>query len=221
MDGLFSRRVERLVWLWELEGGPGRLEKWTAHRPQATAGAHGLAMAAILVAVGAAGRVGPGAVAALVVGYSTVVYLNAKERNAAIRHFLTASDVPAAARGRPRVTPMSEPKHPALREVYWREEVVEVVLWLRGEGFDERIDAPVLANFLGIDQHRAAALLGRLAAQGYLQRLADGRYELSQDGEDEGRRLTGGQRAVSAPTPGPCGPECWCSTSPTEASRCD
>lgn len=221
MDGLFSRRVERLVWLWELEGGPGRLEKWTAQRPQATAGAHGLAMATILVAVGAAGRVGVGTAAMVVVGYSTVVYLHAKERNTAIRRFLTASDVPAAARGRPRVRPMSEPKHPALREVYWREEVVEVVLWLRGEGFDERIDAAVLYNFLGIDQLTAAALLDRLAAQGYLQRLTDGRYGLSPDGEEEGRRLTGGQRAVPAPTAGPCGPECWCSTSPTEASRCD
>lgn len=116
---------------------------------------------------------------------------------------------------------MSEPKHPALREVYWREEILEVVLWLRGEGFDERIDAAVLCDFLGIDHHKAAALLDRLATHGYLQRLADGRYELSEDGEEEGRRLTGGERAVPAATPGPCGPECWCSASPTEAARCD
>lgn len=221
MDGLFSRRVRRLVWLWELEGGPGRLEKWSARRPRATAGAHGLAMAAILSAVDAAGRVGPGTAVAVVVGYSAVVYLNAKERNAAIQHFLTASDVPAAVRARSRVRPMSEPKHPALRQVYWREEVIEVVLWLRGEGFDERIDAPLLCNFLGIDQRKAAALLDRLAGQGYLKRLANGLYKLSEDGEEEGRRLTSGPRAVAAPTPGPCGPECWCSTSPTEASRCD
>lgn len=218
---MLSRRVRRLVWLWEREGGPGRAEKWTARRPRVTAGAHGLALAAILVAVGVAGRVGAGTAAAVVVGYSAVAYLGAKERHAAVRRFLTASDVPAAARGRPRVRPMREPKHPALREVYWREEVVEVVLWLRGEGFDERIDAAVLSNFLGIDQPKAAALLDQLVAQGYLQRLADGRYELSQDGEEEGRRLTGGQRAVPAPSPGPCGPERWCSTSPTEASQCD
>ncbi|HVM13402.1 MAG TPA: hypothetical protein VM287_03630 [Egibacteraceae bacterium] len=116
---------------------------------------------------------------------------------------------------------MSEPKHPALREVYWREEVLEVVLWLRGEGFVERIDAAALCNFLDIDHHKAAALLDRLATHGYLRRLAEGRYELSEDGEEEGRRLTGGERAVPAPTPGPCGPECWCSASPTEAARCD
>lgn len=218
MDGLFSRRVGRLVWLWEREGGPGRAEKWTARRPRVTAGAHGLALVAIL---GVVGRVGAGTAAAVVVGYSAVAYLGARERTAAVPRFLTASDVPGAARGKPRVRPMSEPKHPALREVYWREEVVEVVMWLRGEGFDERIDAAVLCNFLGIDQPKAAALLDRLAAQGYLQRRVDGRYELSQDGEEEGRRLTGGQRAVPAPTQGPCGPDCWCSTSPTEASRCD
>lgn len=117
--------------------------------------------------------------------------------------------------------PASEPKHPALRGVYWREEVVEIVLWLRGEQFDDRIDADTLSDFLGIDRPSAAALLDRLAAQSYLQRVADGRFELAEDGEEEGRRITGWSRAVPAPTAGPCGPDCWCPTSPVEAARCD
>lgn len=117
--------------------------------------------------------------------------------------------------------PAREPKHPALREVYWREEVVETVLWLRGERFDDRIDAATLTDFLGIDHPTAARLLDRLAAQNYLQRTADLRYELADEGEEEGRRLTGWSRAVPAPTAGPCGPACWCSTSPVEAARCD
>lgn len=125
---------------------------------------------------------------------------------------------PSSAR---RAGPVREPKHPALRGVYWREEVVEIVLWLRGERFDDRLDAATLCNFLDIDRPTAAELLDRLAAQGYLQRTADVRYELTDEGEEEGRRLTGCARAVPAPTTGPCGPACWCSTSPVEAARCD
>lgn len=123
--------------------------------------------------------------------------------------------------GASSVSAVRGPRHPALRGVYWREEVVEVFLWLRGEGLEDRIDAPELCTFLGIDQPTAAALLDRLAAQGYLQRTADSRYELSEEGAEEGRRITGWSRAVPAPTAGPCGPQCWCSASPAEAWRCD
>lgn len=118
------------------------------------------------------------------------------------------------------MTAASEPKHPTLRAVYWREEVIEVVLWLRGGGMDERLDAGLLGNYLGVAPEEAAAHLQRLTDQGYLLRLPDGRFGLSAAGEDEGRRLVAGSRAVPLAQPGRCGPECWCSTSPTEAAQC-
>lgn len=107
-----------------------------------------------------------------------------------------------------------------LRSVYWREELLEVVLWLRGEGFDEHLDRTVVRRFLGLDDEQAAAHLERLADHGYLQRQPDGRYALSPVGEEEAQRLVGGPRSVPAPAPGSCGPDCWCPTSPVEASRC-
>lgn len=113
-----------------------------------------------------------------------------------------------------------EPKDPALRSVYWREEIVEVVLWLRGGGFDDRLDARVLHDFLGVGIEHAAELLDRLAAQGYLRPAAGGRYSLTAMGEEEGQRLVGGPRSVPLGRQGGCGPECWCSTSPVEAARC-
>lgn len=115
----------------------------------------------------------------------------------------------------------AEPKHPALNSVYWREEILEVALWLRGEGFSELLDAGVLQRFLGIPASDAAGHLARLTSAGYLRRLADGRYGLTDAGEEEGARLTGGARAVPAPPGGPCGPGCWCDTSPFEASSCE
>ena len=113
-----------------------------------------------------------------------------------------------------------EPKHPTLRAVYWREEILGVVLWLRGEGWDDGLDTDVLQRFLGLGFEKSVEHLDQLADQGYLERRPDGRLRLSQVGEEEGRRIVEGDRAVPPPTSGPCGPECWCSTSPMEASRC-
>lgn len=122
--------------------------------------------------------------------------------------------------GFPARSTAHEPEHPTLRAVYWREEILGVALWLRGEGWDERLDADVLCDFLGIPREEATGHLQRLALQGYLQQRPDGRYEIAGDGEEEGRRITGGHRAVPPPTAGGCGPQCWCSTSPAEAARC-
>lgn len=118
------------------------------------------------------------------------------------------------------MAPAQEPKHPTLRAVYRREEILAVVLWLRGEGWEDSLAADVLVRFLGLDPAKAAEHLEQLVEQGYLQRRPYGRFGLTQAGEDEVRRLTAGDRAVPPPTSGPCGPECWCSTSPIEASRC-
>lgn len=118
------------------------------------------------------------------------------------------------------MTAVPQPKHPVLRDVYWREEILELALWRRGEGFDETLDAAVAAAWLGLDRAQAGAHLDRLVTQGYLRRAGDGRYALARRGEEEGRRLVQGLRAVPLPAPGVCGLECWCHTSPIEANRC-
>lgn len=119
------------------------------------------------------------------------------------------------------MTAVGEPKHPALRSLYWREEVLEVMLWLRGGGYDDRLDAAVLADFLGIDRTLATGHLERLADQGYLRLMpGDGRYALTPLGEEEAQRLVGGLRAVPLASPGRCGPACWCSTSRVESWHC-
>lgn len=118
------------------------------------------------------------------------------------------------------MTATPEPKHPVLRDVYWREEILELALWRRGEGFDETLDAAVVAAWLGLDRGQADAHLDRLVTQGYLRRAPDGRCGLARRGEEEGRRLLQGVRAVPLPTFGGCGPACWCHTSPIEADRC-
>lgn len=107
-----------------------------------------------------------------------------------------------------------------LRDTYWQEEILEVSLWLRGEGFDERLDGATVSHFLGLDLDEATAHLERLVDRGHLVRLSGGRFRLSQRGEREGQRLVHGLRAAPPPRPGPCGPTCWCHTTSTDASRC-
>lgn len=113
-----------------------------------------------------------------------------------------------------------EPKDPALRGVYWREEIIEVVLWLRGGGYDDGLDRDVLSSHLGIRPLAAAAHLKRLAHQGYLRRRPDRRFDLTRAGEQEAQRLVAGPRTVPLGRQGACGPECWCSISPIERARC-
>lgn len=112
-----------------------------------------------------------------------------------------------------------QPKSPELRQVYWREEILELVLWLRGEGFDERIDTRLLRRFLGMGPEQASEHLRQLVEQGYFVRLGDGRHALTARGEAEARRLLTGRR-TPPPAAGPCGPACWCHTSPLESAFC-
>lgn len=120
-----------------------------------------------------------------------------------------------------RLLPSSGPKHPALREVYWREEVFELALWLRGEEFGEQLSVDVLCRYLDLGPVTAGVLLERLASQGYLLPSASDRYVLTTEAERYAEHIVNGARAVPMPTTGACGATCWCSTSPVEAARCD
>jgi hypothetical protein len=201
--------------MWDLQGGPTRLESWVARRPLRAGLLHGVGLGVVLALIDQS-PVHPWTNPAAVVVYSVLVYVRAKEHQAALR-FYRRGGSGTALEGNGRAP---EPKHPALRAVYWREEILGVGWWLRGEGGDDSLHPDVLGRFLGLGPTEAAKHLEQLAGQGSLQRRRHGHFGLTQVGEDEGRRIAAGDRAVPPPTSGPCGPECWCSTSPLEASRC-
>lgn len=114
-----------------------------------------------------------------------------------------------------------EPKSEALRELYWRDEILQVMFWLQGEGFGDEIDERLLERFLGVDAARGLRYLSRMVEQGLLVRRADGRYALSERGRAEGARIFSEEFAeLTRPTHGECGPECWCHSDPAEAEAC-
>ncbi len=112
------------------------------------------------------------------------------------------------------------PKSESLRELYWRSEILQVMYWLRGEGFDDQMDARGLERFLGVDAEVVELYLERLVEQGYLER-AGARYALSEAGGQEGGLEFAASFAdLSRPTHGECSADCWCHNSPDEAAAC-
>jgi hypothetical protein len=114
----------------------------------------------------------------------------------------------------------SAPKSEALRALYWRSEILRVVYWLRGEGFGDLVDVPLVAQFLGDEAEDGIGYVDGLVEDGYLVR--DGEwYALSARGLREGEaEFATAFSDLLHPSSGPCSPECWCQTSPVEAEAC-
>lgn len=114
-----------------------------------------------------------------------------------------------------------EPVTPALRRMYWRDEILQVIFWVEGEGLGDEVDAATVARFLGIDTDVAGSYLDRLVDDGYLHRDDHVRYRLSAAGRQEGSRIFAVEFAdLTRPGHGECGADCWCHASPEEADAC-
>ncbi len=112
------------------------------------------------------------------------------------------------------------PKSAALRELYWRSEILQVMYWLRGEGLGEVVDAPLLERFLGVDAEIGVGYLDRLVIDGYLDRVPAG-YALSPAGLAEGKTEFALSFAdLTRPAHGECSADCWCHNSVEEAIAC-
>lgn len=112
------------------------------------------------------------------------------------------------------------PKSEALRNLYWRSEILQVMYWLRGEGLGELVDPPLLERFLGVEAALGTGYLDRLVADGYLDRVSDG-YQLSESGLAEGKTEFALSFAdLTRPAHGECSADCWCRNSVDEAIAC-
>jgi hypothetical protein len=113
-----------------------------------------------------------------------------------------------------------QPKSDVLRALYWKEEILQVMFWIRGEGFGDDIDLATLERFLGLDASEGVGYVDRLVDEGYLARSED-RYSLTGAGEDFGKRIFADEFAdLTKPSHGECGADCWCHTSVEEARTC-
>ncbi len=100
------------------------------------------------------------------------------------------------------------PAHPALQAMYWRSEILQVMVWLRGEGFGDQVEPSLLERFLGTDAATGLEQLDAMVIDGYLVRAGD-RYQLSEYGQQEGALdFVSSFEELQANSHGECGPDC-------------
>lgn len=57
-----------------------------------------------------------------------------------------------------------------LDELYWRDEISQVMYWYQGEGFGESVTVRDLQTFLPADEHLLATQMDSMVTEGYLVR---------------------------------------------------
>jgi hypothetical protein len=79
---------------------------------------------------------------------------------------------------------------PGFRDIYWRDEILQLMFWLCGEGLFEDVAPDDLRRFLETDPGRLEERLEQLVQEGYLDPSSrdGGRYRLNAVGIEEGRR---------------------------------
>lgn len=100
---------------------------------------------------------------------------------------------------------------PALDALYWHDEILQVMYWVLGEGFADRVTATDLHRFLDGDVTRLAYYLEELVASDLVTRTGD-TYALTETGVSEAqRRFVDEFRPLLGKTGhGECSDDCWC-----------
>ncbi len=72
--------------------------------------------------------------------------------------------------------------------IFWQDEILQVMYWMRGEGFGEKITLAQLKKFLDASDSILAANLSQLAKNGLVNFDFSDFYELTEIGVKEGGR---------------------------------
>lgn len=118
--------------------------------------------------------------------------------------------------------PAPEPHSESLRALFWREEILQVMYWIEGEGFATDIGPADLERFLGLESNNALGYLQQMVKDGYLEgKFQIDRFSLTDLGRSDGARAFADEFAeLTKPSHGECGVDCWCHSSVEEAMAC-
>ncbi len=79
-------------------------------------------------------------------------------------------------------------KHETDNPIYWRDEILQVMFWLTGEGFGREFTADDLKKFLAVEDVRLTENLKSMVSDGFLERTSENKYALTTLGKSEGGR---------------------------------
>lgn len=106
--------------------------------------------------------------------------------------------------------------HDLLEAMRWRDELLQILYWLRGEGLGEVVSPRDLLPFLNADEGEVQGHLDGLAEEGYVDRVNGPlpRYRLTELGVKEGgRRFADAFAGLTGQAHGECNdPNCACRT---------
>lgn len=109
-----------------------------------------------------------------------------------------------------------------LDDIYWRDEILQVMYWYKGEGFGDSVAVRDLQTFLTVEPALIAAHLEKLVESGYLQREESAslpRYSFTPFGAKEGARRFADEFAdLINQGHGECAPDCvFCKDQPRDS----
>ncbi len=103
-----------------------------------------------------------------------------------------------------------------LDDIRWRDELLQVLYWFRGEGLGDAVTPRELVAFLAAEAELIQGHLDRLAADGYVTTMVGepGHYRLTDWGVKEGgRRFADEFAGLTGQAHGECNnPNCSCQT---------
>ncbi len=115
----------------------------------------------------------------------------------------------------------SDPSHehdPSIDALFWRDEILQIMFWLKGEGLASEATIEDIRQFLGVESNLIQFHLDEAVKDGYLNFHPDpagmplgNRYSLSEFGRKEGgRRFADGFSELTKPAHGECAADCDC-----------
>jgi len=98
---------------------------------------------------------------------------------------------------------------PQLDYLFWRDELLQVMYWMIGEGLAAEPSPAQLENFLGAPEVVITEVLGRMVEDGYVCRGSGGGFALTSLGLSEGKRSFSDEfAALTHQAHGECSPDC-------------
>jgi hypothetical protein len=108
-----------------------------------------------------------------------------------------------------------------IEQLFWRDEILQAMYWMHGEGLGEALSPATLVNLLDTSEARIATELRRMTAEGYVAAECGNAYRLTELGLETGKRTFSDEFAgLTRSAHGACGPGCVCHRHAGAAAAC-